>query len=250
VQIKPTSTVATANPGATNAARGVLALLFQLQKNKQILLGQDLGHGSTIVSGFDKYVTGLNTKVGKWIGMIGGDYGLDPNHNVAQSNRIFIDYSKRGAIVTLSWTMDNPWTGGDAWDTNNQENLWELITPGNRAYTNWEAQKLAVANALTPLRDAGVVVLWRPLHEMNGDWFWWCQKTWSGSEEAFIAVWQDMFNYLTYNKGLNNLLWVYSTATSWDRLLKNYYPGKEYVDIVGIDIYNDNVETWFSKREL
>ena len=68
--IKPSSTVATANSDATNAA----ARLFQLKK-KQILLGQDTtGVGITIVSGFDKYVTGLNAKVGKWVGMIVGGW--------------------------------------------------------------------------------------------------------------------------------------------------------------------------------
>jgi hypothetical protein len=50
-QIKASSTVVTADPGATDAARRILSFLIQLQKNKQILLGQDLGAGSYIVSG-------------------------------------------------------------------------------------------------------------------------------------------------------------------------------------------------------
>ena len=66
-------------------------------------MGQDTtGVGITIVSGFDKYVTGLNAKVGKWVGMIGGDYGayygLDPNHNVAESNQVVVEYYKKGRL--------------------------------------------------------------------------------------------------------------------------------------------------------
>ena len=53
-------------------------------------------------------------------------------------------------------------------------------------------------------------------------------------------MWLDMFNYLTYNKGLNNLLWVYSMGNSWNQLLKNYYPGwEELFNTVGINIYDD-----------
>jgi mannan endo-1,4-beta-mannosidase len=141
---------------------------------------------------------------------------------------------------------DNPWTGGSSWDTNRQENLWGLITPGNSAYGNWQAQKAGIANALRPIRDAGVPLLWRPLHEMNGDWFWWGQTAFTGHEDAYITIWIDLFNFLTYEQGMNSLLWVYSAANSCDPLLKNYYPGSEYVDIVGINVYNDAADTWFT----
>jgi mannan endo-1,4-beta-mannosidase len=151
--------------------------------------------------------------------------------------------------VTISWHFNNPWTGGDSWDTTKEEKLWELITPGSDIYKKWQAQKKVIANALRPLRDAGVPVLWRPLQEMNGDWYWWGEKNWQGHEDAYTGLWRDMFTYLTYEQNMNNLLWVYSTATTYDRLIKNYYPGIDCVDVVGIDLYDDNVQTAFTKRD-
>ncbi|MFK7817663.1 MAG: glycosyl hydrolase [Planctomycetaceae bacterium] len=241
----------TANSNASNDAKQVLNFLKDLKtrNNNRLLLGQDMGHGNSIVSGHASYVVDLAAQTGKWPGLIGGDYGLDNNHNVSQTNQVLIDHWNAGGLVTLSWHSDNPWTGGNSWDTNNYENLWDLVTPGNYAYNNWQNHLQEVGDALEQLRDAGVVVLWRPLHEMNGDWFWWGEKTWAGHEDAYKAVYQDMFNYLTNTRGLDNLLWVYSTAVTWDRLLKNYYPGSGYVDVVGIDVYNDNVDTWNSQRD-
>ena len=240
-----------ANPYASSAARDVLGYLGDLKNRSEnrLLLGQDLGHGGAIVGGHNDYVVDLHNRTGKWAGLIGGDYGLDSNHNVYQTNQILIDHWQQGGLVTLSWHSDNPWSGGTSWDTNNVENLWELLTPGNYAYDNWQNQLREMADALRPLRDAGVVVLWRPLHEMNGDWFWWGQKRWAGHEAAYVALYQNMFNYLTYDQGLNNLLWVYSTGVTWDRSLLNYYPGSGYVDVAGIDVYDDNVDTWNSGRD-
>lgn len=240
-----------ANPNAIYQAGQVLRLLDDLpnRTNDRLIISQDLGHGNSIASNYERYVGGLHQQTGKWIGMIGGDYGLDPNHNVAQSTNVFIDHWYSGGLVTISWHLDNPWTGGDSWDTNNQENLWELITPGSAVYNRWQMQLAEIADALRPLRDAGVVVLWRPFHEVNGDWFWWGAKNWEGHEQGFIAVYRHMFDYLTKQEGMNNLLWVYSAADTYEQSLKRYYPGKQYVDVAGIDVYNDEMETWFTQRD-
>jgi mannan endo-1,4-beta-mannosidase len=238
-------------PNASTGARNVLSFFYQLRKNNQILLGQNLGHGTGISLGYVKYVEGLNSKYGKYIGFVGGDYGLDPNHDVQVSNQILIEHSRKGGIVTVSWHFDNPWTGGDSWDTNNQENLLDLINQSqcNSPCKKWNAQKIQIANALRPLRDSNVPVLWRPLHEMNGDWFWWGQKTWSGHENGYIELWRDLFNFLSRDQNLNNLIWVFSVANTWDRLLKSYFPGSDVVDIIGIDIYGDEAQSYFSQRD-
>ena len=239
------------NSNATNSARSVLRFLGDLKgrSGNRLLLGQDLGHGNSIANGFETFARQLSNQTGKWVGLIGGDYGTDPNHDVWLSNQVFINHWNQGGLVTLSWHFDNPWTGGNSWDTTRNENLWELLSPGTRAYDTWQAQKRAVANALRPLRDAGVVVLWRPFHEMNGEWFWWGRKDFGGHETAYVALWQDLYNYLSYGEGMNNLLWVYSTAVTWDRTLRNYYPGREFVDVTGIDIYDWTVSTYDSQRD-
>lgn len=100
------------------------------------------------------------------------------------------------------------------------EGTWE-----NKVFT--EDLKNAAAY-LKLLRDADIPVLWRPFHEAAGGWFWW------GKDAAsFKSLWIAMFNYFK-TEGLDNLIWVWTTKGND----ADWYPGDQYVDIVGRDVYN------------
>ena len=100
------------------------------------------------------------------------------------------------------------------------EGTWE-----NKVFT--EDLKNAAAY-LKLLRDADIPVLWRPFHEAAGGWFWW------GKDAAsFKSLWIAMFNYIK-TEGLDNLIWVWTTEGND----ADWYPGDQYVDIVGRDVYN------------
>lgn len=100
------------------------------------------------------------------------------------------------------------------------EGTWE-----NKVFT--EDLKNAAAY-LKLLRDADIPVLWRPFHEAAGGWFWW------GKDSAsFKSLWIAMFNYFK-TEGLDNLIWVWTTEGND----ADWYPGDQYVDIVGRDVYN------------
>ena len=100
------------------------------------------------------------------------------------------------------------------------EGTWE-----NKVFT--EDLKNAAAY-LKRLRDADIPVLWRPFHEAAGGWFWW------GKDAAsFKSLWIAMFNYFK-TEGLDNLIWVWTTEGND----ADWYPGDQYVDIVGRDVYN------------
>jgi len=81
-----------------------------------------------------------------------------------------------------------------------------------------------------------VPVLWRPLHEIDGGWFWWTDKD---APENTAKLWRMMYDYLTHTRKLDNLIWVYSAGVGNKTLdyRRRFYPGAEYVDISGIDIY-------------
>ena len=102
------------------------------------------------------------------------------------------------------------------------EGTWE------KAFVDYDLANLAACLKL--VKDAGIPVLWRPLHEAAGGWFWW-----GTDDEACKALWKYMFNYLKA-QGFDNLIWVWTSQTGDD----NWYPGDEYVDIVGRDLYGDN----------
>jgi mannan endo-1,4-beta-mannosidase len=84
---------------------------------------------------------------------------------------------------------------------------------------------------LARLREAGVPVLWRPLHEAEGGWFWWGSR---GPETA-KALYRLMFVRFTRHHRLDNLIWVWTTTDNDDAI--NWYPGDDYVDIVASDLY-------------
>jgi mannan endo-1,4-beta-mannosidase len=88
-----------------------------------------------------------------------------------------------------------------------------------------------IAVQLQKLEDAHVPVLWRPLHEAEGKWFWWGAK----GADPCKWLWKLAFDRLVTHHGLKNLIWVWTSTGIPDAL--NWYPGDEYVDIIGADIY-------------
>jgi len=84
-----------------------------------------------------------------------------------------------------------------------------------------------IAQPLLEIQAAGIPVLFRPLHEASGGWFWWG----ASGPESFKELWILLYDKLTNEYGLNNLIWV------WNGQDAGWYPGDEYVDIMGEDIY-------------
>jgi len=90
-----------------------------------------------------------------------------------------------------------------------------------------------IAGYLTELQEKDIPVLWRPLHEASGGWFWWGSQ----GAEACIKIWQIMFDKFVHEHELKNLIWVWTSEANSAAL--NWYPGDEYVDIIGLDIYEE-----------
>lgn len=81
---------------------------------------------------------------------------------------------------------------------------------------------------LSKLQDAGVTVLWRPLHEASGGWFWWGKDV-----EAYKWLWKLMYKRMTSYHKLNNLIWV------WNGQNADWYVGDKYCDMISADIYDE-----------
>ena len=92
-----------------------------------------------------------------------------------------------------------------------------------------DADIAEIAKQLHRLENAGVPVLWRPLHEASGGWFWWG----SAGKDAYKELWIYLYDQLTNTYQCNNLIWV------WNGQAADWYPGDAYVDIIGEDIYAD-----------
>ncbi|MGH2663992.1 MAG: glycosyl hydrolase [Actinomycetota bacterium] len=219
----------TANPNGTANANAVLDYLMTLpnRADDRILAGQHAGGGDD--ASFAPFES-IYGDTGHWVGLLSADYAFSADYT--RVNSLAKRYWSEGGLVTLSYHMPNVWTGGNFYDRSGID-ISQILAPGAPERERWLSELDFVAEALGDLRDSGVVVLWRPLHEMNGTWFWWGGKP----PGQFQALWRDMFDYLTYEKGLDNLLWVYSPSASQGNTLLRY-PGPQYVDIVGLDVYS------------
>ena len=244
---------AAANPGASPQAAAVLRYLQGLpgRQDSRVLAGQNIGHANEdVAAAYAKYFGALRRSTGLLPSILGVDYGYDQIHarGMATANQLLIRHWNEGGLVTISMSPGNPLTGGALRErsTGGQE-FRDLVTRGTRPYERWHGLLDIVAASLAQLRDAGVVVLWRPLHEMNGDFFWWSAGRDSGwaTPDEFRALWRDMFDYLSREKKLDNLLWVYAPSHQSNEGLKpvtHYYPGNEYVDVVGLDYYENSMD--------
>ncbi|MBR0140981.1 MAG: glycoside hydrolase [Ruminococcus sp.] len=96
-----------------------------------------------------------------------------------------------------------------------------------------------MAELLKELKDENIPVLWRPLHEAYGNWFWWG----ADGEEAYSWLWQLMYDRYTEFFGLDNLIWVWNGQSSNTLVAKNTF------DIAALDIYLDPEEDFGSRYE-
>jgi mannan endo-1,4-beta-mannosidase len=157
------------------------------------------------------------------------------------------DVYKRGGIPAYCWHWQDPSQTVEAFYTQSSGNSPYTTFNLNKAFSdsvNYTAFNTAsaeyqdiirdmdtVAGYLKTLADNGVPVLWRPLHEASGKWFWWGSK----GPGACKALYRLMFQQFTAVHGLNNLIWVWTSDEAGDAL--DWYPGDQYVDILGRDYY-------------
>jgi mannan endo-1,4-beta-mannosidase len=144
----------------------------------------------------------------------------------------------KGAINTVSWHVDNPASGGDAWDT---ESAVPLIVPGATHHEVYRVYLDRVADFLQTLKDdegALIPIVFRPFHEHTGGWFWWGAN--HATDEQFVTLWRFTVEHLRRRRGLDHLLFAISPGAGHVYDEASYlfrYPGDDYVDVMGLDHY-------------
>ena len=182
---------------------------------------------------------------GSWI-----DYG---------STTLWRGWTNKRGIMAAMWHWGMPTNDGEGYTCTPGEADDEtgfkpsaIFEPESDGYKTMMARIDQIAEWLKPLATARIPVLWRPLHEAQGNWseqapgvswhkawFWWGID----GPEAFVELWRVMYERMVDHHGLTNLIWVFTAGDS-----KRWYPGDEYVDIVGYDFYNASLEkmhTWY-----
>lgn len=243
------------NPNATAEAKAVYDFLLQ-QNGKKVLSGASAGDGN-------------NNKFADWVASHAGQYPAlacyDFLHH-KRSGENWINYTdisaatshwQNNGLVNYMWHWNVP-TDEDAYNNKDWNNYAFYCDNTNFDINNaltdgtWENKVILedidqIAGYLGQLQDAGVPVIWRPLHEAAGShmynsaWFWWGR----GGVEATKALWKLMYDRLVNLHGLNNLIWVWTAQydKGYEAQMAEAYPGDEYVDIVGVDSYRNAGES-------
>lgn len=223
------------NPDAS-ASAGELMQFLASNYGKSILAGQQCETGY-----YGEDIQRIQAHTGKAPAILGMDLmSYTPSRaekgEVGESIDNALEFSAMGGITTLCWHWNapdkyliSPELWGNGFRTPNLNIDFSEIMDGNdpEGYEVLMADIDAIAAQLKRLAEADVPVLFRPLHEASGGWFWWG----SDGPEPYIALWKILYEKLTVEHGLNNLIWV------WNGQSKDWYPGDAYVDIVGEDIY-------------
>ena len=156
--------------------------------------------------------------------------------------RFITDVYDKGGINTISWHADNPETGGDAWDVSSNQTVKSLLKgEANHDKFKTMLDKFVEFNSTLVGSDGKKIpIIFRPYHELTGSWFWWGRNLCTSDE--FKQLWIFTHKYLTETKGQNNLLFAYSASSDYatEEEFTDRYPGDEYVDIVGFDVYQSS----------
>lgn len=155
-----------------------------------------------------------------------------------------VDMDKYEVGATLPWdqTTYKVWKDG----TNNTVPATNFVTAnvlveGTKEHDYFLLAVENLAKCLKEAQDANVPILFRPFHEAEGNggadgagsWFWWSKE----GTEVYVQLYKYLYDLLTNQYGLHNLIWEFNSYTYSDES-KLWYPGDDYVDLIGYDKYN------------
>lgn len=232
-----------------NATRETVNLYQNLWKllDKGMMFGHqdDLGYGVTWR--MEKGRSDVKETAGDYPAVFGWDIGgieKDAEGSIdiisfREQTKFIEQVYNWGGINTISWHSDNPKTAKNTWDKTEVQGTVASILPGqpnHKKYQKWLDKVAKNLQSAKGKQGEYVPILFRPYHELTGDWFWW-GKT-NCTQEEFKELWKFTFNYLTTDKKVHNLIWVYNTADfqTKEEFLE-YYPGDDYVDMISFDKY-------------
>ncbi len=235
----------TENPETLTPAAKMIALLDSTTASGKFFFG----HADDPAYGHEwKYEAGrsdVKDVTGEYPGLMNWDLGmleLDSTKNLDGVPFKFmadeiIAQNARGGINAISWHLRNPLNGGSSWDVSVSP-LKEL--QDNQALADtldlWIGKTADFIGSLQDGDGNRVPVIFRPWHENTGSWFWWGAG--NSTPEQYKDLWKRTRRIFD-EKGIDNVVWAYSPdRVPSPELYFVTYPGDEYVDILGSDIYH------------
>eukprot|EP01097_Dermamoeba_algensis_P003984 TRINITY_DN2672_c0_g1_i4.p1 TRINITY_DN2672_c0_g1~~TRINITY_DN2672_c0_g1_i4.p1 ORF type:complete len:460 (+),score=89.32 TRINITY_DN2672_c0_g1_i4:596-1975(+) len=204
---------------------------------KQIISGQTL---SAPANGVVVELETIQKNTGQQPALAGFDFqNYSPVSNMQDDgtvSRIIDWYNNKNGIPQVQWHWCSPTGAKQEWwrafyTEHTNFDVTKAVTPGTEEHRLVVRDLDAIAAKLKILQDEGVPLLWRPLHEAEGGWFWWGAK----GPKPLQALYRMMYDRFVRHHSLRNLIWVWVSGTSHDSL--EWYPGDQSVDIISADVY-------------
>ena len=251
-------TTVLATPNASERAKEMYAFLLE-NFGKKTISGVMTGASESDVAGNLANQTEVayiaSVSGGKMPALLGFDFmhtTYEESWSQSYTNsllRLTEELYNMGGIPIYNWHWRNPNRTDHGFFANNQDPqttfdiataftdyTFETFNTGSTVYNNIIRDIDLISGHLKTLADKGIPVLWRPLHEAAGGWFWWGRDKRPNPNKK---LWILMFDRMVNHHGLNNLIWVWTCEEGATAL--DWYPGDQYVDIIGRDFYaSDN----------
>ena len=219
-------------PNASPEARALLNYLHSINGD-YTLSGQ-----MWVPWGIDE-ITTVARITGKYPAVRGHDFIHEASNE--REVELLTQWWRTGGIPTAMWHWGAPSLGEGYEETLGTIDIDRCFEEGTAEHRAMWDDLERIADHLTVLRDNDVPVLWRPLHEFDGGWFWYGK----GGGERFIRLWRTMFDYFVHERELTNLIWVLPHSSQprdgWD-------PGKDYYDLAGADSYGGGIQAGLFNR--
>ena len=242
------------NSNSVSEKREVILKFLKDITGKNILSGQHNERFDS-VHPFER-TDSVYKATGKYPALFGIDFTYDYRINgrwamIYEAERQF----NKGALINIMWhacipTLNEPCIRKEGIEVKMPDSLWaELVTDGTNLNKEWKKRLDTIANYLDYLQRKSVIVLWRPLHEMNQGVFWWGGRP---GKDGTAKLYQIIHDYLTNKRGLHNLIWVWDVQ-DFPNLkddLVAYNPGNNYWDLLALDFYTKEMYSKSKYEEI
>jgi mannan endo-1,4-beta-mannosidase len=234
---------------ASAETKNLYSNLIKLSK-KNILFGHQ--HATQYGHGWEgdedrsdvKSITGSHPAVigVDFSGLSGRPDSMIEKEKIALRKNISDTYN-RGGITTIAWHFSNPVSGGEFyWKEGVSAPAVKMIIPGGTHHEKYKKILQTIGNFALSVKGKNgesVPMIFRPFHEFDGDWFWWGKS--HCTTEEFTSLWKFTVSYLRDSLQVHNFIYAFSPDNSFtsEATYLERYPGNNWVDIVGVDDYND-----------
>ncbi len=197
----------------------------------------------------DPTTSDVKDVVGDHPGLHGSDFHFlidkDPHERMAHKRAALAAY-EAGAVVTFDYHWRGKYGNSHNWHKEDANILYNVVHDDDRnGDVTWFYESLDKVLEIIN-QDLQFPIVFRPFHEMNGKWFWWGSRL-KGGPETYRKAYQLLVDYMSERSEYILFCWAPDKTFPF-----SYYPGDEYVDVIGFDGYGQgNPEvTWFTVEDM